>query len=120
LPDAENSASDPEWIDIMALQVEHWNAATDGELSETAMRDKLRRRGYNVTRYHYPPGTVFPDHTHGVDKIDAVLSGRFLMRMAGESVILEAGDCLAVPRGAVHSAEVLGRDTVVSLDAVRY
>jgi mannose-6-phosphate isomerase-like protein (cupin superfamily) len=118
--DAENSPPDPERIDPMALQVEHWNAATDGELSETALRDKLQRRGYQVTRYHYPPGTVFPDHTHGVDKIDAVLSGRFLMRMAGESVILEAGDCLAVPRGAVHRAEVVGRDTVVSLDAVRY
>jgi len=120
LPDAENNASDPGRIDVMALQVEHWNAAIDGELSEPALREKLRRRGYHVTRYHYPPGTVFPDHTHGVDKIDAVLSGRFMMCMAGESVILEAGDCLAVPRGAVHSAEVVGQDTVVSLDAVRY
>lgn len=111
---------DREEIGFMALEVEHWNAVIDGELSEAALRDKLQRRGYHVTRYHYPPGTVFPDHTHGVDKIDAVLSRRFLMRMAGESVILEAGDCLALPRGAVHSAEVVGRDTVVSLDAIRH
>lgn len=103
----------------MALKVEHWNVAIDGELSETVMREKRQRRGYHVSRYHYPPGTVFPDHMHGVDKIDAVLSGRFLMRLAGESVIMEAGDCLAVPQGAVHSAEVVGQDTVVSLDAVR-
>jgi quercetin dioxygenase-like cupin family protein len=120
LPHAENRVPERDEIDCMALEVEHWNTAIDGELNEAALRDKLQHRGYHVTRYHYPPGTVFPDHTHGMDKIDAVLSGRFLMRMAGESAILEAGDCLAVPRGAVHSAEVVGRDTVVSLDAVRY
>lgn len=120
LADAENSGSDPEGTDCMALQVEHWNAAIDGELGEASLREKLRRRGYHATRYQYPPGTVFPDHTHGVDKIDAVLTGRFRMRMAGASVILEAGDCLVVPRGAVHSAEVVGPEPVVSLDAVRY
>jgi mannose-6-phosphate isomerase-like protein (cupin superfamily) len=109
-----------ERINCMTIAPEHWNPAKDGELSEASLREKLQRRGYRVTRYRYPPGTVFPDHAHGVDKIDAVLSGRFLMRMAGESVILTAGDCLAVPRGAVHSAEVVGREPVVSLDAVRY
>jgi mannose-6-phosphate isomerase-like protein (cupin superfamily) len=34
-------------------------------------------------------------------------------------VILEAGDCLHVPRGAEHSAEVVGDEPVVSLDGVR-
>ncbi|MFQ5898553.1 MAG: cupin domain-containing protein [Candidatus Methylomirabilia bacterium] len=56
---------------------------------------------------------------HAIDKIDAVLSGRFRMRMEGHGVILEPGDCLAAPRGAVHSAEVLGDEPVVSLDATK-
>jgi quercetin dioxygenase-like cupin family protein len=101
------------------MPVEHWNPQADGPLGEAALRRKLEARGYAVTRYHYPPGTYFPDHAHGVDKIDAVLSGRFRMTMNGQSVVLEAGDCLAVPRGVVHSAEVVGNDPVVSLDAVR-
>lgn len=33
--------------------------------------------------------------------------------------MLEAGDCLAVPRGAVHSAEVVRSERLVSLDAIR-
>ncbi len=103
----------------MTTNVEHWNPDSDGELSESSMRGKLERRGYRVTRYVYPPGTCFPDHSHAVDKIDAVLAGRFMMQMAGERIILEAGDALAVPRGAVHSAEVVGGESVVSLDAVR-
>jgi quercetin dioxygenase-like cupin family protein len=99
--------------------IEHWDIAQDGPLSETALRTKLEARGYQVTRYIYPPGTVFPPHSHAIDKIDAVMSGQFKMAMQGETVILNAGDCLAVPRGVIHSAEVLGDEPVVSLDAVR-
>ena len=101
------------------VQVEHWDSERDGPLSEQALRRKLEQRGYRVSRYEYPPGMVFPDHTHGVDKIDAVLAGRFRMTLENQSVILEAGDCLAVPRGTVHRAEVVGDEPVVSLDAVK-
>jgi mannose-6-phosphate isomerase-like protein (cupin superfamily) len=99
--------------------VERWDEERDGPLTEEAMRRKLAARGYRVTRYVYSPGTTFPDHRHAIDKIDGVLSGRFRMKMHGESVVLEAGDCLAVPRGAVHCAEVVGDEPVVSLDATR-
>lgn len=102
-----------------AMQVEHWDPQVDGILSEPALRGKLEARGYRVTRYVYPPGTYFPDHSHAVDKIDGVLEGRFRMTLGGRSVVLGPGDCLAVPRGAVHSAQVVGDDAVVSLDAVK-
>jgi quercetin dioxygenase-like cupin family protein len=151
------------------MNVERWNTDTDGPLSLDAMRRKLEARGYSVSRYVYPPGTYFPDHSHGVDKIetatapiqisgrtseasrasfsargprladgieargtvqgrtdgafdpigDGVLAGRFRMTMGGRSVVLKAGDCLAVPRGVVHSAEMVGSEPAVSLDAVR-
>ncbi len=101
------------------MQVEHWEPDADGELTEENLRRKIEGRGYRVSRYVYPPGTYFPPHDHAVDKIDGVLSGRFRMVMGGQSVILESGDCLHVPRGAVHSAEVVGSEPVVSLDAVR-
>ncbi len=102
------------------MQLWHWNSETDGELTEDSMRARLEAMGYAVTRYTYPPGTYFAPHTHAVDKIDGVLSGRFRMCMGGQSIVLEAGDMLAVPKGAVHSAEVVGSTPVVSLDAVRY
>ena len=59
------------------MGVHRWDPQTDGELSEKALRRKLEAHGYSVTRYVYPPGTHFAEHTHGVDKIDAVLSGQF-------------------------------------------
>ena len=101
------------------MPVEGWDVERDGELTERALRDKLEARGYSVSRYTYPPGTYFPDHTHAADKIDAVLSGRFRLVLEGAEAVLEAGDCIEVPRGAVHSAEVVGDEPVVSLDAIR-
>ena len=99
--------------------IEHWNVEIDGILNEANMRKKLKARGYSVHCYTYPPGTYFPDHTHSIDKIDGVLAGRFRMIMHGETLELGPGDCLAVPAGEVHSAEVVGNEAVVSLDAIR-
>jgi len=99
--------------------VERWDEAREGPLSENALRRKLEGRGYRVSRYVYPPGTVFPEHRHDVDKIDGVLAGRFRLTLPEGSVVLEAGDAVAVPRGTAHSAEVVGEEPVVSLDATR-
>ncbi len=101
------------------VRVDRWDRVREGEASEAGLRRKLEGRGYRVSRYVYPPGTVFVTHTHDVDKIDAVVSGRFALSMDGEDVVLEAGDALHVPRGVPHRAEVVGDDPVVSLDAVK-
>jgi len=101
------------------MQMERWHEESDGQLDESAMCEKLERKGFDVRFYSYPPGTYFPPHTHGVDKWDGVLAGRFRMVMGGQEVVLEAGDMLFVPKGVSHSAEVVGDDSVVSVDAVR-
>jgi quercetin dioxygenase-like cupin family protein len=101
------------------MAVRRWNVAADGAPSEAALRAKLTALGYRVARYVYDPGTVFPDHTHGVDKIDAVISGRFRLVVSGHLTVLGPGDWVEVPRGAVHSAAVVGDEPVVSLDAIK-
>ena len=100
------------------MAVQRWNLG-DGPATEQAIRAKLEALGYRVARYVYDPGTVFPDHTHGVDKIDAVVSGRFRLVVGGHLSVLGPGDWVAIPRGAVHSATVIGDVPVVSLDAVK-
>jgi mannose-6-phosphate isomerase-like protein (cupin superfamily) len=101
------------------MAVHHWNEGLDGPFSEAALRRKLESAGYLVARYVYPPGTAFPDHVHGVDKIDAVVSGRFRLVVAGHLAMLGPGDWVEVPRGVRHTATVVGDEPVVSLDAVR-
>ncbi|MGH7540150.1 MAG: cupin domain-containing protein [Gemmatimonadota bacterium] len=101
------------------MRVERWDVEKDGPPTERALRARLEAGGYRVSRYTYPPGTRFEDHTHDVDKFDAVLSGRFRLTVAGEEVVLGPGDAIAVPAGTPHTAEVIGDEPVVSLDATR-
>lgn len=104
---------------MRTVELLRWDEVVDGPLGEEAMRRKLEALGYRASRWVYSPGTVFDTHTHDVDKIDGVLSGRFKLTMFGEDVILGPGDAIRVPRGAAHRAEVVGSEPVVSLDAVR-
>jgi len=99
--------------------IEPWDKSKWGSLSEEHMRRKLTSEGYSVARYVYPRGTVFSDHTHSVDKKDVVLEGEFLITLGGEEFLLRAGDSIEVPCNAVHSAQVVGEESVVSLDAVK-
>lgn len=101
------------------MPVHRWNAALDGPFCEQALRAKLEALGYRVARYTYSPGTVFPDHCHEADKIDAVIAGRFRLVIGGHLALLGPGDWVDVPRGAVHSATVIGDEPVVSLDAIK-
>ena len=101
------------------MAVIRWDAERRGPVSEAALRDCLEARGYAVSRYIYPPSTVFPDHTHDVDKIDAVISGTFRIVLEGKKFVLGPGDAVDVPHGTVHSAAVVGNEPVVSLNAVR-
>ncbi|MCZ6648506.1 MAG: cupin domain-containing protein [Thaumarchaeota archaeon] len=100
------------------MEIEKWDNSW-GELTESKMRERLTKEGYTVLRYTYQPGTVFADHSHPVDKKDTVLTGTFRMRAFGKEFMLEAGDMLLVRANTIHSAEVVGDQPVVSLDATR-
>ncbi len=88
-------------------------------MTEPALRARLESLGYRVAKYVYEPGTVFPDHKHDVDKIDAVLSGRFRLVVRGHMTVLGPGEWIEIPRGTTHNAVVIGDEPVVSLDAVK-
>ena len=102
------------------IALEKWDAEVNGPLTERAMRDVLTKQGYHVVRYIFSPGTTFDWHNHEVSKKDSILSGRFLFKMAGEEIVLEAGDMLHVPAGELHYAEVVGNEAVVLFDASKY
>ena len=101
------------------MAVHRWNETIDGPFSEDALRRKLEAAGYLVARCAYPPGTILPDHVHDLDKIDAVISGRFRMVVAGHLALLGRGDWVEVARGVRHSATVIGNEPVIGLDALR-
>lgn len=99
----------------MSVRLVSWEQE-DGPLTEKRLMGALEREGYEVAVYAYRQGTVFPEHEHAQEKCDAVVEG-FLRISVGETVYdLKPGDRLYLPAGTRHSAEVIGRRTVVSLD----
>ena len=100
--------------------IEHWDDTRWGPLNQKNMRRKLVDDGYpSVSCYTYPRGTVFAEHTHPVDKKDAVLEGEFAITIEGEEFLLRAGDVIKVPSETIHQAEVRGSTPVVSQDAAK-
>ena len=106
-------------MSMSGLEVEKWNTEKDGQLNETSMRNKSKSQGYSCTRYTFPPGTDFPDHTHSISKKDSIIAGQFRFAMLGKEVILQPGDMIEVPAGIVHNASVVGNESVVFFDATK-
>lgn len=100
------------------MNIERWDPAKDGPLSETALRRKLEASGHQVRRHVYLPGMYFPAHTHKNEDLNAVFSGCVRVSWANGSAVLGFGDIAHVPAGTKHTAEVIGRDPAVSLNAV--
>lgn len=101
------------------MKIVHWNLGNKGRVTEESLEKSLQDQGYWVNRRVYPPGTAFPKHSNNVDTLDAVVSGKLRLSFHGESVVLGSGDVVEVPRGAIHCAEVVGDEPVVTLDAIR-
>jgi quercetin dioxygenase-like cupin family protein len=97
------------------MRLRHWDPAFDGPLTEESLRRKLEAMGYVVTITAYPPGHTIPEHQNPVDTIEAVVSGRLRVIVAGHFALLGPGDRVAVARGTHHSAAVVGDEPVVSL-----
>lgn len=101
------------------IKVEKWDQSVDGILTVESMEKKLRKQGYHCTQYEFSPGTNFPDHTHSISKKDSIVTGRFRFSMYGETVVLQPGDMVEVPKGTVHNAQVEGNESVIFFDATR-
>ena len=102
------------------LKITHWDESVNGAFSEDKLKAQLEKEGFTVIPYTFPPGTVFSDHTHAVDKRDAITSGKFSFTMYGKTVVLSTGDTIFVPKNTVHAARVVGDEDVGFLDASRY
>ncbi|HBG92937.1 MAG: hypothetical protein A2X54_09290 [Nitrospirae bacterium GWF2_44_13] len=57
-----------------------------------------------LTFFELEPNTVFPEHLHEAEQITLVLEGELTFTYGAETVTLKAGDVIAIPSNAVHSA----------------
>ena len=101
---------------VVDLNISQWKAKVDGPLTLENVAKKLKSMGYHFAEQQYAPGTVFHEHSHDNPTKDAVVSGRFKVKMQDKEATLEPGDILDIPAGIDHSAAVLGDEPVIVLE----
>eukprot|EP00884_Botryococcus_braunii_P005395 jgi/Botrbrau1/14857/Bobra.0326s0008.3 len=95
IPFHSSPARHPSWVaprlrcpPMAALKVERWSQASREPLNQANMVKFLKKQGFSTNTYTFSPGTYFAHHSHGVNKKDSIVSGRFLFGMHGEEVFL--------------------------------
>jgi quercetin dioxygenase-like cupin family protein len=72
--------------------------------AEAALHQALVRDGFDVFRWHDPPGATYSEHTHDHDESLWVVDGEVTFGVAGSELRLGAGDRLMLPAGTLHTA----------------
>lgn len=60
-------------------------------------------RGHSCEMWVDPPGREWNDFVHETQELVTLIEGRLSFTVGGETVVLEPGDELVIPRAAVHS-----------------
>lgn len=83
------------------------------------LQSRLEALGYEVSVHVLAPGTIFGAHCACESRIDAVFSGQLRLVIGGHAHLLGPGDWIDIPAGVYMSAEVVGDEPVLGMDATR-
>lgn len=83
------------------------------------LQSRLEALGYEVCVHVLAPGTSFGAHCACDSRIDAVFSGQLKLVIGGRAHLLGPGDWIDIPAGVPMTAEVLGDEPVLGIDATR-
>jgi|SRR5688572_6790328 quercetin dioxygenase-like cupin family protein len=88
-------------------------AQQQGIQRKDVLRKELSVPGREVIQVlvDFAAGTSFPRHSHPGEEVAYVIEGKLEYRLDGRPpVVLEAGDALFIPAGAVHAVTNLGSE----------
>ncbi len=107
------------------MQIIRWQEQTSPQ--EQELRKRMQQEGLSPYTWSNAPGDYYAAHTHSYEKVLYCIRGsiRFILPdMLVESgnvdfIDLMPGDCMILPAGVRHSAQV-GKQGVTCLEAARH
>ncbi len=75
--------------------------------------------GLEIEEETLPAHTKINDHRHPFDEIRMVVSGALFMNIAGNQLLLRAGDRIEIPSNTKHSKEPEGNESCFCIIAQR-
>jgi quercetin dioxygenase-like cupin family protein len=85
----------------------HWNDVPEERMNNRITRRVIHTANMTIARIRMDQGAIVPLHHHSNEQITMLESGRLVFRMAGEEVILNAGQMLQIPPDVPHEVEAL-------------
>ena len=82
-----------------------WESIPLEKLGEGIARRYLCGERITVAQFELKKGALVPEHAHANEQISCVLEGALRFVLAGEPVVVRAGEVLVIPPSVPHSAE---------------
>ena len=92
-----------------------WDDLPEEPVNALVTRRVMHTPAMTIIQLSYKQGGIVPLHHHVHEQVTMVLSGSVQMKMGGQSVVVNAGESLAVPSNAPHLAEALEDTTVIEV-----
>ena len=64
-----------------------------------------RSRGYDCHHFSDPPGQEWNDFVHQTNELVTVVDGQLKLTVGNQTVLIQPGDEVFIPRGATHSVQ---------------
>jgi quercetin dioxygenase-like cupin family protein len=98
-----------------AMQRYEWNQVEKEQLNPAFARQVIHGETMTVARVYLKKGCLVPEHSHHNEQISMMEQGTLRFVLAGEELILKAGQVLRIPPHVPHSAEALEDSIAVDL-----
>lgn len=84
-----------------------WEQVTNEQMNPLFSRRVIHGERMTVARIRLAKGAVVPEHAHENEQITMLEEGELRFSFAGRTLVLKAGEALAIPPNAPHAVEAL-------------
>ncbi len=89
------------------MNVLSWNELPWEEVTSDISRKIITGKSEMIAHVLLKKGALVPEHSHVSEQITYILSGALKFRIAGEELLVSAGQVLVIPSGVPHMAVAL-------------
>ncbi|HEY7914430.1 MAG TPA: cupin domain-containing protein [Blastocatellia bacterium] len=89
------------------VKLYRWDDVGEEKIHELLTRRYISGDQITMARFNLKKGCVVDTHSHENEQMSTILSGAMRFVVAGEEMIVRAGETLYIPPATPHSAEAL-------------
>jgi quercetin dioxygenase-like cupin family protein len=93
----------------------NWTEIPVEDLNPLISRQVIHTSRLTVAKLVLKKGAVVPLHHHENEQFTMMTSGALRFEMAGESIVVRAGECICIPPDAPHLVEALEDSTATDV-----